>query len=536
MKIVYIVLSLLLLMHPLPSLFAQEEGPLVKQVYTLYRPGDYQGTIKKIDQLFKVVGDQWGMGHYLKGSCYLKLKDHKRAEQSFLKATKKRVVPKSALYQYAQILYSNNQLDRSKQLFSSAINREFEEVNALYYIAHINQLQENYPQAIAGYQSVSSHPKASKEIRQVSSYQIAKVQEEKIEGMAKREDKKRYLRDTIIPQMKLAIRLAPESKMAQTIKGDIRKVKVRHGLTYKDGRPIKDYNYGFTFLSELSYDTNITLEADDAANEQQTKEASPVSKNELVGKYSYNYNGALVMMPEVRLTFDYHGEQDNPNIYQNDNYIVGVYFKNRWKYKLGKLPASHIFDLDYNYQAKDYQSNHSLDEYSNSYTMTVGEDIKLFAIGSSKIKFKYKNYSGYTTTLDSNTYTLHLSQIYKLPKREILIFTLNLDFNQSNVESSSTNSYMARADYIGFKLYRDIKLDSALAITLVDTLEQSSIRGTETLFAPSLRLVKPFAKLFDGHITSKLALKYNFSKKLSKSSTIYAYTKHVVALEFQMRM
>ena len=27
MKIVYIVLSLLLLMHPLPSLFAQEEGP-----------------------------------------------------------------------------------------------------------------------------------------------------------------------------------------------------------------------------------------------------------------------------------------------------------------------------------------------------------------------------------------------------------------------------------------------------------------------------------------------------------------------------
>ena len=119
----------------------------------------------------------------------------------------------------------------------------------------------------------------------------------------------------------------------------------------------------------------------------------------------------------------------------------------------------------------------------------------------------------------------------------MILFVLNVDDTNSEIETSSTGSYLLRTDYLGPKVYKDIKFNAAFALTLTDTKLQKSSRGIEKTYNPTVKLSMP-VKLtaLNEFLQGKCDLKYGFTKKSSKLPVSYAYTKHTITLEFQLKM
>ena len=523
MKKNIVLTTLFIILISITNIQANEYDPLVKKIYRLYKSGDYIETIKTVNLLIGRVGD-WGMAHYIKGRAYAKLQNFEKADTSYKKAVKSKVFPSSSFYEYAQILYSTNELEDARNFFKKSIDRNFETANCHYYLGDIEQILENYDQATIHYQKIIEMKKSDLELKQAAHFQIGKIYIEKA-GKLKGKKQKKYVQKEVIPQLRKSLDTHKNSPLASEIRKEIKDVQKRFKLLYKDGRPMASKNLKIKFGQTIEYDTNITQTPDDTGSESAVDKSAPISKTDFSFKYIYNKSSSFVIKPEVKLTFDKYFS-DSGEVYSNDSYSVGPSVRSEYKHTLKSKGATFNFDIEYNYFSKDFNQAKSIEYFSGTTTFVIGEKIKWFKIGNSSLKFKFKTFSAHSDSLGSSTITLNFTQFLKLTKKDLVLVIFNMDSTSANVKSNSTTSYMFRGDYLGPAIYKDIKFSSAFAITALDTGLQSETRGMELTINPSVTFTKPIWG------KGSIAFKYNFTTKSSKQDDVYAYSKHVLGLIF----
>ncbi|HLE11133.1 MAG: hypothetical protein A2504_16635 [Bdellovibrionales bacterium RIFOXYD12_FULL_39_22] len=524
-----IIFTILLAIGIVPANWAaettREYEPLVKKIYALYGQGDYSGTIATIDELLSRVGD-WGIALYLKGRCYVKLQQFEKANIAFGKGLKTKVFPQESYYEYAQSLYTANELVEGKKFFNESIKRKIEVAHSYYYVGDIFQILKDYDNAEKSFNKILGLENADAEIKQAAAYRIAKISLERMlqKKEISKEAQEKEVNQFIIPKFKDAIEVSPKTNFAFEINREIKEIQEKYKLVYADGRPKKAKAYSLKISQIIDYDTNVTQTPDDSGSQMAVDSASLVSKSEILGKYSIDFSDALVMGPELKLTYDQY-LSDTPEVYQNNSYSIGPSLRTQYKHKVSDKASSAIFDIDYNYFAKDYQQNKTLAYFSGTTTITLGEKISWFAIGQTTGKLKFKTFSGHTALLDSSTVSFNLTQFYTLPDKQMMLFLFNIDSTTASVESNSTTSYMLRVDYLGLPLgIFALKADFALATTMLDTGLQSAARGTELTLSPSAKISRVVFEKGD------LFLSYEYSSKSSKQEDVYAYSKNVISM------
>ena len=293
-----------------------------------------------------------------------------------------------------------------------------------------------------------------------------------------------------------------------------------------NGRRVSPKRYSGYASQKIRFDDNISL-TNEENNVQQSKKESYIFETEAYGKYDFILKKRYIISPEARATFTQHTDQSTPEVYQNDSFVMNFALKNKYEHKVKDLPASFIFDIDYSRTLKDWQSKKKKEFYSKATTFTIGESFSYFSFGDTTLKLKRKNYVGANQAISNHTTSFSADQTVFLPIQHLIVGLFSADFiDNFNNTSSSTDTYLFRLDYIIPEIMPQYTLGLAMAATITDTLDQSSTRGTETSWNPSIDISKDLSE------KSKISFNYDYTKSNSKDSN-YEYDKSVFTTEYR---
>lgn len=498
-----------------------------EEFYKNFKAGQYP---KALEALNNMKDSTLGTKSYLQGLTYSKMQEYDKAAASFEIAIREKNNNSDLYYEYGQALYAANELKKAREAFKTSANNKFSRPASLYYVAHISQILEEHDVAKEYFTMAIKDKNSDAKMKQISQFQLGEsllaIAREK---SAQPEDLNRRVERFILPMMNSAYNLDKRSALATEINQRISEVMVEFNLDPNllvNGRRVNAKRYSGYVSQKIRHDDNISLVSEEN-NIQQSKKASFIFETEAYGNYDFILNKRYIISPEARFTYTQHSNRTEPEVYQNDSFVMNFALKNKYEHKIKDLPASFLFDIDYSKTQKDWQAQKKKEFYAKSTTFTFGESFSYFNFGDTTVKLKRKNYVGASETISNHTTSFSADQTIFLPIQHLIVAMFEADFiDNFNNSSTNTNSFLFRLDYIIPEIRPTYTLGLAMATTMTDTLDQRTTRGTEVSWNPSIDLAKDLSD------KSKISINYDFTKNTSNDPN-YAYTKNVFTTEYR---
>lgn len=494
-------------------------------VYTSFTNGAYVEVIEGLKRI-KENSQTRGLKFYLLGVSYARLQEFDKAAYYLAFALKAGNKAEDLYYELGQALYAKNDLEKSRKAFYRAAKGNYKRSTSLYYIAHISQILEEHKRAKSFYEQVLNDKDTSKELSQVSRFQLAEVM---MEMARQKEETARIVESYILPQYRLVLKIDDKSTVAQDAERRIKEIEKEFGLDPNlmvNGRTIPAKRHRLSFSQSFEYDNNITL-VTDTPDVSSTQKDSFLFNTTVQTGYKFVFKRRYQLEPTVDFYYLKHQDQDDAEIYTNDYYQLTPKLKTKFEHKLFNAPASFLVDFEYEYKKRDVEANHQLTLNNRTTTFVFGERFKYFSIGETTLKFKLKSFRSYLESNHFDAKIISLDQIAFLSNGDLIIGLWQYDSNDyfNNVENS-TSTNLFRIDYIrpNFMFKTTLNLALSLTMTTYDDATRSTERGTEKTWNPYFKLSRS--------LSDKMTI--NFSYSYTKNSSLQSsqqYTKHITATE-----
>ncbi len=498
-----------------------------------YKSGQYSKALETLEKNNLIQFDE-GEKSYWEGLCYSKLQEYDKAITQFEIALKNKNQNNDLSYEYGQALYAANELKAARKAFMDSAAQKFNISASKYYVAHISQILEEYQTAKINYEELLDNKETDNKIKQIANFQLAETNlvlaKEKAEDkIFKKDILREKVEGEILPALKLANDIDPKTTVAEEIRKRISELQIEFNLDPDlliNGRRIASKRYSGYLSTKIKFDDNISL-TNEENNVQQTKSSSLISESELYAKYDLVLKKRVIISPEFRFNFIQHSDQNDSAVYQNDSYSLNANLKNKYEHFIFEKQASFLLDFEVGKTYKDWNLTHSRDAFADTQNIGIGESFSYFNSGDTSLKLKFKNYVGANLSISNRTLSISGDQTVSLSSQHLLIALLEAAYiDNYNNESSSTNTYLLRFDYLIPQIFPAYTLTLALATTITDTKAENATRGTELMLNPSVDLAKEINKKI------KISLNYEYTKNKSKLSN-YDYQKHVITTELK---
>lgn len=516
---------------PIALLFLSSnvEASSLEEFYKYFKSGQYPKALSALESI-DAKENSLSSKAYLSGLSYSRMQEFDKARAQFEIAIREKNDSSDLYYEFGQALYAANELKKSREAFKVSAEKKFNRPASLYYVAHISQILEEYEVAKNNYTLVIKDKSSDLKMKQIAQFQLGEtllsIAREK---SSRPEDLNRRVEKFILPMMTNAHKIDKGSPLATEINQRIAELMTEFHLDPNmliNGRRVSPKRYSGYASQKIRFDDNISL-TNEENNVQQSKKESYIFESEAYGKYDFILKKRYIISPEARVTYTQHTDQSTPEVYQNDSFVMNFALKNKYEHKVKDLPASFIFDIDYSRTLKDWQAKKKKEFYSKATTFTIGESFSYFSFGDTTVKLKRKNYVGANQAISNHTTSISADQTVFLPIQHLIVGLFSADFiDNFNNTSSNTDTYLFRVDYIIPEVMPQYTLGLAMATTITDTLDQSSTRGTETSWNPSIDIAKDLSE------KSKISLNYDYTKSKSKDSN-YSYDKSVFTTEYR---
>ncbi len=485
-----------------------------------YRSGDYATAIKKIKEVQKENATNATL-HYWLGVIYNRVQEFELAKDELTKALELKFDARDLYYELAQALYALDKIDLARKSFLISTKKGYMRGQSLYYAAYISQLKNEIPPAISYYQQLYNLPfEERKDVFQAAMLQLGELY---YTQALKHPSTQKMVERYVLPQLELAYRLDSKSQLAAEIEDRIYQIKIDHGISstkMRNGRPIPRQKWENKVYAEITYDSNVVYEADDAIEKAQNK-SSMISKFDLLSTYRETLGNSVWVIPGINLNGSYYSNRDESGVYQNDGFEIQPSLRTSFEHTVGAEMAALSLDLDYVHAQKDVYADGTVRTDSNDYSISLGEQLKFLPQGPTTFKLRYKSSNSYDPTLDSQTTGFSFDQNFSFSSGNMFIFIAALDmtkYSQSPEQDSRSLSMVG--SYIMPRWGTRFVLPTfSLAYTMTDPQEQKEERGYEHSFTPEFHLSYMFTP------SLKLRWAVNYTKKISKDEESYAYQK-----------
>lgn len=505
----------------------------VKTILEKFEAGEYKNTILELEHFEttlrtsrKMTKNLQGLIYYWRAITYKRINEFPQALDYFRKAIGLNVDIADVYYEYAQTLYTSEELDKAAVAFRISAKKNYKRAVSLYYLAYIQQSLKNYKQALKAYKLIEKTKDPEKEeIIQAVQMQIGDIYYELAKN---RRDAVAAMEDIVVPQYKRALAINAESNISDEIKKKILEIKRVFELVMfklRNGRPTVQPPYFLRLSQGITHDSNVIFSPDDTANNTPTT-SSMISRTDVMGRYTFYYKNYLAIAPELRGSYTRHFERTVPQIFANDNYGYTVALRTYYEVTRFNKPASWLFDYEYNYNARDVNQNKSLVFNSKAHVLMFGHRFNYFDRGESIVRYRLRNTTNQNDQVSSKTHSFTFEQSVFMAAGHTLLLFNSYDMLRANDSNNDNNTLTLRGDYIMPRWFDYATPTFALSTSIVDTMKQSSTRGTEILIAPSFRLTKTFKRKF------RVNLKYEYSQNSSDDPN-FEYKKHVYGLDFE---
>lgn len=495
----------------------------IEDFYRAFKASKYSEAQKLIEKI-TFDPNKENTKHYLLGLTHSRLQEFDKAISEFEKAKSLGNDAQDLHYELGQAYYAASDLRKARQSFEKSVELNFNKANSLYYIGHISQTLEEYDKSKNAFTLIIKDKTNEDKIVQIARFQLA----ETLLSMARDKKNTSTLVDRyVIPLLKQAYQTETTTAVAQEIQVRIQELLNEFKLDpdmMVNGRKISNKRHSLTLGQKLKFDNNVTL-ANDQTTVLQSKKESYIFETEAYARKDFVFKKRFIISPDARFTFTQYTDSKNSSVYQNNSYLLTTALKSKTEHTLFQRPASFLFDIDRTYTARDKLQEKKRTKYATSLTYTFGEKFKFFNIGDTTIKFKFKDYEAYLNTLNNKTKSLSVDQTWFTSKKHLMIFLFSMDLvDNYNATTNSTNSYLARIDYLIPEIIPQYTLGLALSTTFLDTKEQKSSRGIEKTYSPSVDISRDLSNKL------KVGFNYEYTNNSSKSDT-YKYTKSVFTTE-----
>ena len=505
------------------------ESPAVNEFNQFFKSGQYSKAIIALNKT-STKDFEGGQRSYLLGVSYSKLQEFDKSIANFEIAIKEKNNNPDLQYEYGQALYASNELKAARIAFIESAAHKFNTPASLYYVAYISQLLEEYNQAKDNYLLLIKNSGSDNKMKQLARFQLAEtmllLMREKTKNKAELDKK---VEQFILPMFKTAFETDKSTPVANDIDQRLHEIQKEFNLDpdlLSNGKRISSKRFSGYISQKIKFDDNISL-TNEENNIQQSEKESFIFESEAYSKYDYVYMKKFIISPEIRLNFIKHSDQDTPEVYQNDSFAINANIKNKYEHILFDRPASFLFDIETGKTLKDWKQTHKREAYATTLSFGIGESFSYFKSGDSSFKLKRKKFNGENEAISNNTTSLSADQTVSFSNQHLLIALLEADIiDNFNNTPTSTNTYLARVDYLVPEIMPKFTLGIALATTITDTKEQKASRGTEYSLNPSIDLSKEISDKM------KLSINYDYTKSKSISSD-YNYKKSVFSTEFR---
>ena len=500
-----------------PLQINEQEQALKLEVFQLYSSGKYLAAIEKADQYLKHSSIHAEL-LYIKGLSQSRLEHFDLAEKAFVAAFESGHKSPDFYYEIGQATYAQRSYEKAKKYFRLGKESGYKSDTCQFYLASIEETLEHRDEAAKLYRELADDEKAQDPLRKSSWEKLINWEIEAIEDNEEltKELKKTQIEEKVLPLFEQALAFKFNEPL------EARELEIRK--KYKLGRFAPRW-WSLGLSQDIKNDSNVINQSDDATASK-SNQGSLYYKSEVEGGAKLHLPYEIVTNLKARANTTWYQENDNSDIYTNnaDAFTPSAKVERNLKDIIG-IDLSPSLMVEYSHNRKDWQKRKRNDFYSKSFTYGVGVAGDVTGLGSSSVQFRYKPLESYTTTSDSNTYTLIANQTIKLPWKHVLIgLYTGTWLRMLRTPTKDTDSNLFRVDYL-LPDFLTLYWDVAMSYTVTDTKAQDATRGTEKNYSPSLKIGKKFLDYFD------VAWKTEYTEQKSKDYRNYKYDKWVTGLE-----
>jgi tetratricopeptide (TPR) repeat protein len=513
---------------PSPVVNIEEE---LAEVMEAFQTGLYARSIRRLEELSTKIekikpfpADKMGVLSYWKGLSHNRLMDYANAVPAFEKAISLDFKSSDLQYEYAQALYGSEKISEARTAFQESFNQKYKAGVSLYYMGFLSQELGQLEDAKKYYQQIAMLDEVEKnEVEQASLMQVGDILLEQIE---KQPDAIKKVQTEVIPQYKKAYSLDKKSSLAQQIDTKIKNLEEKYELVlYKmrNNRPTQVPPYFARASMDSAFDDNVVYSADET-NLAQSKKASPLTKTDVMGRYSFYYKNIISIAPEIRTNRTQYWNRTS-SIKANDNYAIVPAIRTAYEHTLWGRAASHLFDFDYNYAHRDLNADDKLEFSSRTQTYMLGERFNYLTNGETVFRLRRRHFNSFNESSNSITSSFVMEQILALKSGHMFILIGSYDQARNETKAFSTNALMARTDVI-FPRYKDLFTPTlGLGVTITDPINNPD-RGLEKMINPSVKLTRTLTPRL------RATLRFEYWKSTSNVKT-FQYTKKASGLELE---
>lgn len=496
-----------------------------EDISKLFNKGEYSKVLLALENFKPKKKIIRAEKYYFLGISQSRLEQYDPAAKSLIKAIKLGSKRSDIFYEVGQAHYGNNDLPTAQKYFSLSAKKGFKPSVSLYYVAYSSQILEDYEKAKTYYAKMLKQKGASNEYLQIANYQLGEIL---LELATKKENTKELVVKHVMPRYDKAFSIDKKSRLAADIKARKKEITRRYGLDPNQlvsGKMFPKKRHRLTLSQSYKYDNNITLTTNQPSV-QATKKDSYIYETNAGAAYSFLFKQRYILTPGINVKYVKHSDRETPSVYEDDRYEIKPSIKNRLDHKIGKKTGTFTLDYKWDYAARDKYQQKSLGKYSTGKTLSIGEKIGFFRFGDTGISYSSGGTSYYDPTLDYDLTSWTITQTVVRPTGNLFLLMANVSESRFKVApANDSDTTMLRVDYIVPKFANQYTFHVGFSVTFLKVLATQATTGTEKTYSPSLKLSKSVRP------NVKLALSYDYSKKVSDAGENSEYTKHATGFE-----
>lgn len=513
----------------IPTLFQLNiHGADLKAIYKKLERGEYEDVISSLELSKSKDKKFLATKHYLIGLSHSRLQDFSEAITNYKKAISFGSQAKDIYYEVGQGLYALNELDQARKAFFRSAKLDYQRAQSYYYIAHISQLLDEHKNAKTYFSKILSEDNAKDDLKQIARFQLS----ESLLHMAREKDETTiYVKKYILPQLEVAHKMNTESRTGKDIFKRIKEIQKEFGLDPNllvNGKRMPTKKINAAFSQSFTYDNNFTL-SNDLPGNIQTKRDTFIFTTSASADYTKVLKRRYIITPAIDLETESHGDRENSDVYSSDSYTITPSVDIRFAHKLFAKPAESIFNLSYEYKAKDKDGIKEKSFNNRTIGIDIGEKFNYFKYGGTTVKLGFDQFKAYDTDLNFDKTALSIDQLAYINGKIYLLFFQTDKSDYYNAVENSTKSTILRFDFIYPELFPKININLALSQTWLayDDETKDAQRGVET----TTELITKFTKTVSKYVSADF--EYTYSKNSSDLEDS-SYTKHETSFQLNV--
>lgn len=507
--------------------YAEIQTDELRTTGVLFYSGKYEETISELSRVEKRLKEkeesfrgELGFVSYWKGLAFNRLGRIEEAEKAFLESLRYDYAPLDIHYEFGQTLFALKKWEESRLQFRESLKRKFKRGVSLYYISVISKEMGETKKAFTFLNSIQKiDDEDFHEVKQASEMLIGDLYLDQAGG------KPNNISLYVIPQYRKALRIDPESALAETLENKILELEYKYDLqlfNMKNGKAVAEKPYLLRLKQEVGNDTNVFYTAQRLL--PKNKKTSPYLTTDALGQYTFYPNNSWTVTPEFRINGSYYLNR-KPEVYQNDNFYFSPRLKGSYEHTISERPAGLSVEYRYDEAQRDVEARKSFDLSYRAHHFTLSERISIFSAGETTLSLGHQVGWSYRSEFDLKENFISLKQDLEIGKNTLALF---IDFSSYRFGDSI---YNVDALSVGSTFYIWDREDFSPALTLgftrSDPIKDRNRRGQENLWFTELDVTKAF----NSHWSS--TLKGHFEENASKLSKEYSYSKLKYSLSLE---